>query len=94
MNYKKFPIRRITKGDLVRTPTSNGMSYCVGDKFRRGSIIIVEIAYDEEYFYKTSEPRYHLFIQGEDDAPELLLWKTVTGRDVTVEYDLDSQKIH
>lgn len=89
IKYGKLPIRSITKGGLVR----DGMCYTVGYKYIGKKHPIVDIQYDEEYFYKTDEPRYHIYIDLGDGAPELYLWKTVTGKDITVEYDIEYQRI-
>ena len=91
IDYAKFPIRKITKGDL-----KTGMTYILGARYTKSrqskmGLELVSIVYDDAYFHKSSEPRYHLFL--DDEAEDgWVLWKTLVGDNITIEYDIYAQK--
>lgn len=84
--YKRFPIRKITQGDL-----KHGMWYEVGKKYTNDKYELAQIVYDDHFFHKSGSERYHLYLDA--GADELYYWKGVTGRDITPEYDIYSQII-
>lgn len=84
--YRRFPVNKITKGDL-----KFGMTYKIGNKYTPDQFELVDILYDDHFFHKTGSERYHLFL--DDGSPELMLWKSITGTDITPEYDIYKQRI-
>lgn len=84
--YKTFPIRKITQGDL-----KHGMYYEVGRNYTPDGFKLAQIIYDDHFFHKTGSERYHLYLDA--GQIELYYWKGVTGKDITPEYDIYSQII-
>ena len=98
IDYGRYPIRKITKGRLIPEKfvhdsvlyVNRGMTYVVGQKLTRDEYPIAEIVFDEDYFNKANEARYHIFL---DTGSEYILWKDIVGSDITPEFDIYYQDI-
>lgn len=54
--------------------------------FMLGKNNVVSIEYDDRYFHKTSQDRFHVYINKDS---QLFLWKTISGMPTIIEYDCD-----